>query len=198
MKTGRLEAFSDGVIAVIITITVLDLKVPTDTSTAALLKQVPMLLTYFLSFMVVGILWINHHHLLHLARRPTGRVMWANNMLLFFMSLVPFTTSYMGNNHAAPLAVALYGAVMAFVGLSFTVLRLVVCDKSDGDHELDAANASAVRKSLISAALYAASVPLAYVSPRISIGIFVLIPMAYFLPERKITEWSETISKSKD
>jgi uncharacterized membrane protein len=188
MGTSRIEAFSDGVIAVIITITVLNLQPPRDAVPTHLLGQLPLLLTYVLSFVVVGILWINHHHLMHLAKHATPAILWANNLLLFWMSLVPFTTAYMGNNHGAPLSVAVYGAVMMFVGLSFTLLRWTVSERPDNDPDFAIVNRHAIRKSLLSAALYAFSIPMAYVNSKISIGIFVLIPAAYFLPERKIAE----------
>ena len=109
MGTGRVEAFSDGVIAIIITIMVLELKVPHDTSASALLDLTPVFLSYLMSFLIVAIMWVNHHHLLHTALRADAALLWTNNLLLFWMSLIPFVTGYMGENHTAPLAVAMYG-----------------------------------------------------------------------------------------
>src|SRR5271170_2008946 len=126
MGTGRIEAFSDGVIAVIITIMVLELRVPADPSMAALLRQAPVFCSYGLSFIVVAILWVNHHHLLHAAKRADAALLWANNNLLFWMSLIPFVTAYMGQNHRSALAVAMYGAVLAITATSFTILRRYV------------------------------------------------------------------------
>src|SRR5271169_5675665 len=126
MGTNRLEAFSDGVIAVIITIMVLELKVPRDTTLSSLRSLAPQFLSYLLSFLVVAIMWVNHHHLLHSARRADARLLWSNNTLLFFMSLVPFVTAYMGNNCWDPRAVALYGFVLALCSISFFLLRWAI------------------------------------------------------------------------
>ena len=188
MGTQRIEAFSDGVIAVIITITVLDLKLPADPSFASLVHLTPLFLTYALSFTVVGIMWVNHHHMMHLAKHANAKVMWANNLLLFWMSLIPFTTSYMGQNHKSPLSVALYGGVLAMCALSFTVLRWAVNQFHLHDPAIAIHNQKVLQKNLFSSLLYASTVPLAYLSVRISLGIFVLIPAIYFLPERKIAE----------
>jgi uncharacterized membrane protein len=188
MGTQRIEAFSDGVIAVIITITVLDLKVPADASWDALQKTTPYLLAYILSFSVVAIMWVNHHHMMHLARHATAKVLWANNVLLFWMSLIPFTTTYMGKNHGAPLAVAVYGAVLTLCALSFTVLRHVVNQFHLHDPSIATHNRRILRKSFGTTLLYASSIPLAYVSIRSSYAIFTFIPVAYFLPERSIAE----------
>jgi uncharacterized membrane protein len=124
--TNRLEAFSDGVIAVIITIMVLELKVPRDTTLVSLRGVLPQFLSYLLSFLVVAIMWVNHHHMLHSARRADARLLWSNNTLLFWMSLVPFVTAYMGNNWRDPRAVALYGVVLSLCSVSFAVLRSAI------------------------------------------------------------------------
>jgi len=188
MGTQRLEAFSDGVIAVIITITVLDLHLPKDSSLAALTQLTPLFLTYILSFIVVAIMWVNHHHMMHLAKHPTARVLWANNMLLFWMSLIPFTTSYMGMNHTKPLAVAVYGAVLTLSALSFTVLRHIVNQFHLDNSTLTLHNRRIVRKSTVTTLLYGLSIPMACLSVWISFAIFVFIPASFFLPERKLTE----------
>lgn len=191
MGTGRIQAFSDGVIAIIITIMVLDLQVPREANLTALVKLAPVLLSYVLSFVVVAIMWVNHHHLLHRAARADARLLWANNILLFWMSLIPFVTRYLGMNSRVPFAVALYGAVLTCNGAAFTWLRQSVNLHRVRDPELAAYHLGMLRKSAYSTALYAASVPLAYVSVYFAFGIFVLIPVLYFLPERRLAEQPE-------
>lgn len=188
MGTNRVEAFSDGVIAIIITIMVLGLRVPSEVSWAALIKVAPSLLSYVLSFAVVAIMWVNHHYLLHLAKHADAHLLWSNNFLLFWMSLIPFVTAYLGQNHTAPLAVALYGAVLALAAAAFTWLRHLVNRHHQDDEEMDYYNRRMLRKSAFSTALYASSIPLAYASIRLSFLVFVLIPVLYFLPERKLAE----------
>jgi uncharacterized membrane protein len=188
MSTNRIEAFSDGVIAVIITIMVLELKVPRDTTLTSLLSLAPQFLSYVFSFLVVAIMWVNHHHLLHAARHADARLLWANNNLLFWMSLVPFVTAYMGNNYRDPRAVALYGAILSFCGLAFAVLRAVIARHHQHDPEMYRYHRRIQRKNLSSMALYAASVPLAFIDVRISFFIFAFVALSYFLPERKLAE----------
>jgi uncharacterized membrane protein len=194
MGTSRIEAFSDGVIAVIITITVLDLKMPADASLQSLLKTGPLFCAYVLSFIVVAIMWVNHHHMMHLATHPTAKVMWANNLLLFWMSLIPFTTSYMGRNSSSPLAVAAYGGVLTLCALSFTILRAIVNQFHVHDPTKNPHNRRILRKSIVTTFLYASSIPLAYTSIRTSFGIFAFIPVAYFLPERNLIEPPNPVS----
>ena len=183
-----MEAFSDGVIAIIITIMVLELQVPREATWAALARIAPVFTGYVLSFLVVAIMWVNHHHLLYAARRVEARLLWANNLLLFCMSLIPFVTRYVGLNFMVPFAVALYGAVLALCAFAFTLVRYIVNLHYLGDEELSAYNRGKLLKSVYSASLYASSVPLAYVSVYISFAIFVLIPVIYFFPERKLAE----------
>jgi uncharacterized membrane protein len=181
MGTNRIEAFSDGVIAIIVTIMVLELKLPPDGSPQSLVKVAPTVLSYILSFIVVAIMWVNHHQLLHAARRADGRLLWANNFLLFCMSLIPFATAYLGQHYTDPLPAALYGFVMALSGLGFTWLRIAI----GRHHEHDQSILQRVRpgKDWFAVTLYAASVPLAYSSVWVSFGIFTLIPALYFMPE---------------
>ena len=185
MKTGRLEAFSDGVIAVIITIMVLELKPPRGEDIAALMTIAPSLLVYAMSFMAVAIMWVNHHHVLGKALRVSPALLWANNGLLFWMSLIPFVTANLGENHAAPLAVACYGAVFALTSAAFLLFQITI-DRQDR------ANAARrreflwmKRKAVFSMVSYAASVGLAFVSVHVALGIFVLFPALYFWPEGK-------------
>jgi uncharacterized membrane protein len=188
MGTNRIEAFSDGVIAVIITIMVLELKVPRDTTLTSLLSIAPQFFAYLLSFLVVAIMWVNHHHLLHAARHAEARLLWANNNLLFWMSLVPFVTAYMGNNYRDPRAVALYGAILSFCGLAFALLRAVIAGHHRDDPEMHLYHRRVQRKNLFSMALYVSSVPLAFIDVRISFFIFAFVAISYFLPERKLAE----------
>ena len=183
---NRLEGFSDGVVAIIITIMVLELKVPHDASAQALLQLTPVFLSYALSFLVVAILWVNHHHLLHTLTHVNGRILWLNNHLLFWLSLVPFTTGYMGENHLAPLPVALYGLVLFFAGGAFDLLRRAIAKGQADDPVLAALHRRSDRTNAISAFLYLASVPLAWVSVWLSVFIYVLVPVVYFMPGRTI------------
>ena len=182
MGTSRLEAFSDGVIAIIITIMVLELQTPPEATLAALLRMSSLFLSYVLSFLVVAIMWVNHHHLMHAAKHAHASLLWANNVLLFWMSLIPFVTRYMGANERSPFAVAFYGAVLALCAAAFTWLRYIVNQHHRHDPELNEYNQRMLRKSAYSTSLYALSAPLAYVSTDLSFMVFVLIPSLYFLP----------------
>ena len=188
MPTNRIEAFSDGVIAVIITIMVLELKVPRDTTFTALLAVAPQFLAYVLSFIVVAIMWVNHHHLLHAARHADARLLWSNNNLLFWISLVPFVTAYMGNNYRDPHAVAPYGAVMFMCGGAFAILRSAISAHHRDNPEMVHYQHRTQTKNLFSIALYGASVPLAFMDVRISFFIYAFVALSYFLPERKLAE----------
>jgi uncharacterized membrane protein len=188
MGTNRIEAFSDGVIAVIITIMVLELKVPRDTTLTSLRSLAPQFLSYLLSFLVVAIMWVNHHHMMHAARRADARLLWGNNNLLFWMSLVPFVTAYMGNNHRDPRAVALYGIVLSFCSVAFVLLRAAIASHHRDNQNMFSYHKRIQFKNFYSLLLYGASVPLAFVDVRISFGIFVFVALSYFLPERKLAE----------
>lgn len=194
MGTNRIEAFSDGVIAVIITIMVLEMKVPRDTTITSLRSLAPQLLAYLLSFLVVAIMWVNHHHLLHAARRADARLLWSNNNLLFWMSLIPFGTAYMGNNYHDPRAVALYGAILFLCGTAFSILRSAITAHHRKNEDMLHYQYRTQIKNLFSIALYAVSIPLAFVDVRISFFIFVFVALSYFLPERKLAETDETKS----
>jgi uncharacterized membrane protein len=188
MGTGRLEAFSDGVIAVIITIMVLELKLPRDTTEVALLSLLPQFLSYLLSFVVVAIMWVNHHHMLHAARHADARLLWSNNVLLFWMSLVPFVTAFMGNNPHDPRAVALYGVVLTLCSLSFALLRWAIMQHYRDDSEMYSYHRRTALKNVSSLCLYGASIPLAFLDVRVSFFIFVFVALSYFLPERKLAD----------
>ncbi len=188
MKTSRLEAFSDGVIAVIITIMVLELKVPHVGTPEALLSELPSLLVYGLSFLIVAIMWVNHHHLVEMAHRADPALLWSNNNLLFWMSLIPFATAYLGENSHARLAVAIYGSAMTFAASGFVLLQNVLAKQNRDNPSRQLEFKRINRKAMISLGCYAASVPLAWVSIYLSFAIFVIIALAYFWPERKVAK----------
>jgi uncharacterized membrane protein len=187
MSTSRLEAFSDGVIAVIITIMVLELRAPAAGTGPALLAVAPSFLIYLLSFVVVAIMWVNHHHLLYTARRADVRLLWANNNLLFWMSLTPFVTAWMGTHPTAPVPVALYGVVLCLAAQSFGLLRNALARQHRDDPALHVILRGRGRtKARLASALYALSVGLAFVSVYLAYAVYVLIPALYFLPERQL------------
>jgi uncharacterized membrane protein len=185
MGKGRLEAFSDGVIAIIITIMVLELKVPGRPELAALGPLIPVFLSYVLSFAFVGIYWNNHHHLMHAVQKVNGNILWANLYLLFWLSMVPFVTSWMGENHFAATPVALYGVVVLMNGIAFTILTRVLVAHHGKDSALARALGSDF-KGKASLVLYAAAIPLAFVDPRIALALYVLVAMMWFVPDRRI------------
>lgn len=186
MSTSRVEAFSDGVIAIIVTIMVLQLTHPTQPTLAALLKQAPIFLSYALSFMVVAIMWVNHHHLIHAVLEVNARFLWSNMNLLFWMSLTPFVTDFMGRNPRAPFPVSLYGVSLAMCGFAFWILRIELARQHRSDPEMSEYHSRVQVKNLFSAFLYLSAAGLAHVSVYISYFIYVLIPALYFLPEKKL------------
>ena len=186
--TNRIEAFSDGVIAIILTVMVLELKVPTAATIPALKAVVPTLLSYALSFLIVAIMWVNHHHMMHLAKHAGARLLWANNNLLFWMSLIPFVTAFLGQSRGAPLAVAAYGVVLTFSAVGFTVLRLAIVHHHPPHASAIDHHRRVMLKNMWANMLYASSIPMAFLHTYVSYFIFLLIPAMYFLPERKIEE----------
>ena len=189
----RLEAFSDGVVAIIITIMVLELKPPHATTPEALLALAPVFLSYVLSFVVVAIVWVNHHHLLHTVEHVSGRLLWLNNHLLFWLSLIPFITAWIGESHLAPLPVALYGFVLFCSGGAFDLLRRAIAGDQAADPALSALHRRSNRTNAIAMGLYLASVPLAWVSVWLSLAIYVLVPLLYFMPGRTIEKLSSVV-----
>jgi len=186
--TGRLEAFSDGVIAVIITIMVLELKVPHEPTWAALGAVVPGLLVYALSFAVVAIMWVNHHYLLAQAERPDPALLWSNVALLFWMSLIPFVTAYVADQHGAAIPVAAYAATLAVTSAGFCLLSAMVRRQSEDPAASARDYERWMRKGLFAIVLYAAAALLAFVAVAASYAIFVLVPVLYFLPDRKLAD----------
>ena len=187
MDKTRLEAFSDGVIAIILTIMVLELKVPHESDVAALWKLMPVFLDYTLSFFVVAIMWVNHHHFMRAFRVVTTNLLWLNINLLFWMSLIPFATAWMGVHPDASLPVAVYGLDLTLCSIAFWLLRWELLRQTK-DTDMYGYHHRVQLKNSLSLLGYAASVGLAFFSIQISYAIFVIIPMAYFLPERKLTE----------
>ena len=184
MTKGRLEAFSDGVIAVIITIMVLELKVPQGAEAAALAPLAATFLTYVLSFVFTAIYWNNHHHLLHAVHHVTGGTLWANMHLLFWLSLVPFVTGWMDENHFAPVTVAAYGLVLLCAGIAYFILTRVLLATHGRDSLLAKALGSDF-KGKVSVVLYLAAVVLAFVQPWISLAIYVLVALMWLVPDRR-------------
>lgn len=182
MGPARLEAFSDGVIAILITIMVLDLKVPVGHDPAQIVALWPVFLSYLLSFLVIGIYWVNHHGLFHMCKRVNNAVLWTNMFFLFCISLVPFATAYMGENNFTPFSTALYGAIMLITGLAFVPMRFAVMGTLGDERGRGMLGSRAAVKNYISLSLYAASVPLAYVHPAITLGLAFVVAAIYFLP----------------
>ena len=185
MTKNRLEAFSDGVIAILITIMVLELKVPHGSDWDALRPVLPHFLTYVLSYIYLGIYWNNHHHMLHATQRVNGRILWANLHLLFWLSLVPFVTGWLGENHVAPGPAALYGVVMLCAAIAYVILQGAIVRH----HGPESGLAKAIgrdSKGKISLASYAAAIPLAYVNRWISVALYVFVAMLWLIPDRRI------------
>lgn len=185
MSKGRMEAFSDGVVAVIITIMVLEMKSPHGTRLAAVRPEIPVFLSYVLSFVNVGIYWNNHHHLLHATQRVNGASLWANMHLLFWLSLVPFTMSWMGENQLAAWPVAAYGIVLFMAGFAYFILTRALMGVPGQSPALAKSLGSDV-KSKASIAIYAASVALAFVEPWISCAGYVIVAVMWLVPDRRI------------
>jgi TMEM175 potassium channel family protein len=185
MQKNRLEAFSDGVLAIIITIMVLELKVPHAVQLADLKPVLPVFLSYVLSFIYVGIYWNNHHHMFHSTRHVTGGILWANLHLLFWLSLFPFTTGWMGENHVAPTPTAVYGFVLLMAAIAYYILQRAIIVQQGRDSLL----ASAIGndwKGKLSPLLYLLAIPLAFVSPWIAIGLYACVALIWLIPDRRI------------
>ena len=185
MGKGRLEGFSDGVIAIIITIMVLELQVPHGTDLAALRPLIPVFVSYVLSFVYVGIYWNNHHHMLHAAGKVNGHILWANLHLLFWLSLVPFVTGWMGENHFAALPVALYGVVLLMASIAYYILARLLAVLHGKGSKLAIALGSDI-KGLSSSAIYVIAIPLSFVNPWIAFSGYVLVAVMWFIPDRRI------------
>lgn len=189
MNKARLEAFSDGVIAIAITIMVLGLQMPRGAGLADLFKLVPQLLSYLLSFTYVGIYWVNHHHLLQAVSRVNGKILWANLHLLFWLSLIPFVTNWVAEHHRDPVPVASYGAVLLMCSLAFLLLRRALIAGEGRDSKL-ARSAGKGVKNLLSIVLYALAIPLSVWSPLSGTAIYVVLALFWFIPDRHLESLS--------
>jgi uncharacterized membrane protein len=185
MTKGRMEAFSDGVFAVIITIMVLELKSPHGTSLAALKPLIPVFFSYVLSFIYLGIYWNNHHHLLQAAKHVAGAVLWANLHLLFWLSLTPFATAWVGENPLSPWPVALYGLLLLFASIGYFILTKVLI-AHQGAGSMLAASIGGDRKGAVSMVVYIVAVPLAFVRPWVACACYVMVAVVWLIPDRRI------------
>ena len=185
MQKNRLEAFSDGVLAIIITIMVLEMKVPHGTGPEALMPLLPVFLSYVLSFIYLGIYWNNHHHMLHASRTVTGSVLWANLHLLFWLSLIPFTTGWMGENHFATLPAAAYGFVLLMAAIAYWILQQRII-ASQGEESILRKAVRKDWKGKVSPVLYLAAIALAFASPWIAVAIYAVVALMWVIPDRRI------------
>ncbi len=185
MNTTRIEAFSDGVIAVIITIMVLELKVPHGADFAALTPMIPKFMCYVLSFLYVGIYWNNHHHLLHTTRQVSGSILWANLNLLFWLSMLPLVTDWAGENHTASVPTALYGIILMLAALSYSLLQQMII-ATQGPQSLLKRAVGKDWKGKVSPVLYAAGIAIAFYVPPISQALYLLVALLWFIPDRRI------------
>jgi len=193
METNRLEAFSDGVVAIIITIMVLELKVPHSPDLNALRPLLPVFLTYVLSFVYVGIYWNNHHHLLRVCPRINGAIMWANLHLLFWLSLFPFVTGWMGENHFSPLPSALYGAVLLLAAIAYYILQTLIVAAAGSDSQLARA-LGADWKGKLPQILYASAIGLSFVRPILAHAIYLAVALLWLIPDRRLVR---TVAKTE-
>lgn len=186
MEKNRLEAFSDGVLAIIITIMILELKVPHSSDWAVLRELLPQLMGYVLSFSFIGIYWVNHHHMLQLVKQVNSGILWANLNLLFWLSLIPFATGWMGENHFATNPVVTYATLLLLSGIAFTILQWTITRHHNFDGELHVAIQKLTRKGYISTLCYGISIPAAFYDTRISCALFLLVSVIWMVPERSI------------
>jgi uncharacterized membrane protein len=186
MSKGRLEAFSDGVIAIIITIMVLELRPPHGGDWHALQPLLPSFVVYLLSFVFVGIYWNNHHHMFHVTDHIHGGILWANHALLFFLSLIPFATAWMGEHHDEPLPTATYGFVMLLAAQAYTILAAAIYRAHGPDSRFARAVGDGARKGVISRLLYASSIPAAWLSTWVSDALLLAVALMWLIPARRI------------
>jgi uncharacterized membrane protein len=194
MGKSRLEAFSDGVIAILITIMVLELKVPHGEGLRTLIPLIPVFLSYVLSFIYVGIYWNNHHHMLHACKRVTGSILWANLHLLFWLSLIPFATGWMGENHFAALPSALYGFVLLMAALAYWLLQQLII-KSQGPGSILKRAIGGDWKGKLSPFIYILAIPLGFLSRWLAMGLYVLVALIWLVPDQRI---ESTISRDEE
>jgi uncharacterized membrane protein len=187
MRSERLSAFSDGVIAILITIMVLELRVPHGSDWRALSSLLPVFLVYVLSFILIAIYWNNHHHMFYVTDRVTGGILWANLHLLFWLSLMPFVTGWMGENHFAPLPTALYGVVLLFAGIAYYVLEMAIIRSQGPDSRLKAAVGDDF-KGKVSVVIYLLAIPLAFVQQWLADALYVSVALMWLIPDKRIEQ----------
>jgi uncharacterized membrane protein len=192
MGTGRLEAFSDGVIAIIITIMVLELKAPEGHSIAALVPLAPVLLSYVLSFVYVGIYWNNHHHMLHACEEVSGGILWANLHLLFWLSLIPFATAWLGENHYSSGPAALYGAILLMSAIAWVILQQQIINSQEGKGDILKGAIGDDWKGKLSVLMYVAGIGAAFWQPRVSLALYGLTALIWFVPDKRIEKAIES------
>jgi uncharacterized membrane protein len=197
LNKTRLEAFSDGVIAILITIMVLELRSPEGADWNAVRPILPVFITYVLSFVILGIYWTNHHHLIHAADRMTGAILWANLHLLFWLSLIPFATGWMGRNSFAPLPTAMYGVVLLCSAFAYTILVRTIIAAQGPNSRLKAAVGSDA-KGYLSLAMYASAIPLAFVNRWIAYALYVIVALTWLVPDRRIERRIENPTPKPD
>lgn len=185
MKKGRLEAFSDGVLAIILTIMVLELKVPHGDTLSDLVPMIPLFLSYILSFIFIGIYWNNHHHLFQLVDSVDGRSLWANSHLLFWLSLIPVTTAWMGENHTRPWPVAVYGIVLMMCGFAYFILTKALLNAPGKNEKLSRAIGNELKEK-ISVLIYGLAIPLAFVHCWIAYSLYILVAILWLVPDTRI------------
>jgi uncharacterized membrane protein len=197
LTPGRLEAFSDGVIAIILTIMVLELKAPESADPGTLLHEWPIFVSYVISYFYVAVYWINHHHLFHRVKRVDLPILWANVALLFFMSLIPFFTEWMESTRLSPFPTAVYAATMMVAGAAFSVLDRVIARQGISEEELVRLRRAAQRKNLIAIAIYAVAIPVAFYRSVLSLALIFLVALLYAVPSLWVERWADSL-ESKD
>jgi uncharacterized membrane protein len=196
MTKGRMEAFSDGVLAIVITIMVLEFHVPESGTWEALRPVLPVFLTYVLSFVFLGVYWNNHHHMLQACDRVNGRVLWANLHLLFWLSLVPFVTAWMGQHYFAPAPTALYGVVLLFCAIAWTILQHALIVEHGSGSKLARAMGKDV-KGRLSLLFYVLAIPMAFVSSRFSIALYIVVTLMWLVPDRRIERQADRLESGR-
>src|SRR5438270_957843 len=197
MDKNRLEAFSDAVLAIIITIMVLELKVPHGSDWAAIEPLLPIFLSYVVSFLYLGIYWSNHHHLIKAARRVNGAILWANLHLLFWLSLFPFVTGWMGENHFAPLPSAMYGTVLLLAAIAYYILQTLIVAEAGGAQSSLAAAIGQDWKGKLSPPLYLLGIIASFFAPKLAGGIYVLVALIWLIPDRRLKRVIEAAERPK-
>ena len=185
MKSGRLEAFSDGVLAIIITIMVLEMKAPEEPSLEALIPILPVFISYLISFIYLGIYWNNHHHMLQITEKVNGSVLWANLHLLFWLSLVPFVTSWVGENHLTAIPIVSYGSILLMSSIAYRILQITLM-RCDPDNIHLKRMGSMTIKENVSTLLYIAAIPLAFVSVWVSIALYMVVAVIWAVPDKRV------------